>query len=758
MKGLVKVFADNNVSRLLGDGTGHFPFVITTKALKFDLKACPNGKFLPGPFFLGPVDLGEERVTFLTAITPLATLKDGDEEITLEKGKIHKCRDHVVIVSGILKATVATLVPVHDTWKACLSTGKFKGLPDMVQTPLKYDKDQFSLPTKEEIENFFSQIISQPQVMGDLSEEYDRLCTEAAAIDTLIWSKAAFYSKKDAATKKKGLFENPNRKDKDLDKKTFEEALKNFREAVKLAKTMEAEFHKNRDELADLVRRYYEILEGDNDFMSDGILRGSQKGIEKHLKELEVDRTTCRLGVYKTPLSIAQQSKTIAKFIKNVENFRNKPKWKSDKREPSKAISFVKANETYMTKIGPLLQAANKGEVAEKINELLREARATANKNEKVDVGELVHLLSALKKEYKDDAPASATEKKPKKTGGKCIGPDCEKRTRPIIGKGLCFECLCEDPEWDKRLHHYEYCAQVVLNEARDPAFKKVATKIQRKEFKDGLVALEIEDKDGNMITVPEDHGPGEKVDDHLKFKDIHGNDVFMEDEEDPFEDATPVPWKPSIRGIFDNAYEAFEKKKDGCYQKMCDALDTAEAFFATLSIPDEVEKSEDSSDEEEEEEEGSSAPMESESSSGEEEEEDEEEVEYRRSKDKKRARDAENSSVPDDLLVTTLKAAKMGDDKDRQELLGLASSGKTKKLQIKAQEVITANTVHYKIVMLHSDGITANDYLQAGISVFGPPISLSRGDAEAKAKSIIDQLAEGDIEATYKIVEIRPH
>lgn len=540
----------------------------------------------------------------------------------------------------------------------------------------------------------------------ELYAKYDALCERANALHKEVWSRKGYVSKQKAASDAKGKYERMGEKEADLVK--FGETLPKLEEQVTTAETEQSKWFENRQALAAVISPYQECIAAEDFPVGVTRFQSSIEKIGKELTALGMDKDTHVIAKFMNQNKLPALIAKVDNFVKDVEKFKAQPKWKPSKADKSKAQRIIKASEDVMKTLQPLLTKDGKQETVETITGLLRDLKDGCERDqEEFDIGEIQYRVGQLKKDYAaalDRSKKSPAKKSKKNHDGKCVGPDCAKRTAKLVAKDLCFSCLEDDNEFARRVTAYR-------DNTED--FKAVATPMQKKHFKNGLTLSDIKKL------------RGETPDEDDEFTLVH---------------------KP-VKTVFDNAYEAFveSKGKNDSYDALIKALEEAEKFFSTMEIPHDVEEDSD-------EERGSEDSVEFEESS-----EEEESSSSSSSSDediavsRKRSRDNDDS----DFLPQVIRAMDLAEPEERKRIRSLYESQELGSVNDLVRAINLRHSVHYEIKLFRPDGSPPiSEHLLHFFQISNNHICDSREEAERRVKLFkIDEISN----LNYRIEEVRP-
>lgn len=533
-----------------------------------------------------------------------------------------------------------------------------------------------------------------------LKEQYDALCEQSATIDPKVWSRKGNES---SQVHSKSALAKCEKNDTEYHRKALKIKLDKFKEKVEAAKKSEEEWMSGRQSLADCLLTFKSQC-ADADFPKDNTsLVNAKKIIEDAVEPWKPDAETQLVSEFVSRTNLDTILKKFKAFTNSLEKAKKQPAFKPKLLDASKVIQFLKEASPVLQRVSALASTDGLVSKLERWQVLMEEAKQTALKNEKYDCGELKAILDYFKSKYKAATPKDSAVAETEDKRGKCQGEHCEKPNNAVLlAKGLCFNCLNEDDEFQKRLHMYQYNA----NEYEDYANEE-----QKEEFETGIIK---ENSQGHSELV-----------------------------------------QSSIQDQFNDAYEAFEHKKGkkGSYQKLCKALDRAEQFFATMDIPKEGESDD---EEQESDEEGEFVSLGSEDEDEEEEDSDEEEEVVADPKSgRKRGRELDLIQEHDEFTGDLIRAMCIGKEEHRESIQKVYQSGDRKQLKQCIDQIIKENTRHYRVVMLRADGTLISPDLQTFLDVRGESKFMDYARAEKAGQELLSLLK--DNEYKFRIDEIKP-
>ena len=293
-----------------------------------------------------------------------------------------------------------------------------------------------------------------------LKEQYDALCEQSATIDPKVWSRKGNES---SQVHSKSALAKCEKNDTEDHRKALKIKLDKFKEKVESAKKSEEEWMSGRQSLADCLLTFKRQC-ADADFPKDNTsLVNAKKIIEDAVEPWKPDAETQLVSEFVSRTNLDTILKKFKAFTNSLEKAKKQPAFKPKLLDASKVIQFLKEASPVLQRVSALASTDGLVSKLERWQVLMEEAKQTALKNEKYDCGELKSILDYFKSKYKA-ASASAASKQTTDDNkrGKCQGEDCEKPNNAyLVDKGLCYNCLNEDHEWDKRVHTYQYIANV---------------------------------------------------------------------------------------------------------------------------------------------------------------------------------------------------------------------------------------------------------------------------------------------------------
>ena len=420
MEGLVKnlnSFAqENETQTVYGLENDVFHPVCTLEALLIDLAAHPQGNIVPSPFYLGPIEVSENH-DYVTAITDAEIRHNGTAYKLKAESRMHVAGSPMEVISGWVKSTTVSPVPVHDHWRRCLTEQKKPGGFSGLKAPkaAKTQQGCFLLPTLRHVGEHLSALVNSPEILMEYEEKkarYDALVADVSSINKDVWAKPTHMNKQEKAKKMLDKYYNGGKKATDL--KAFAKTVDEFAEAIEKAKELQQKCEAARLELCTAVQSFSEFIRRPEFPESNGSVKKSVHSIKEALAPHQVDLETGMAAKLVTEVQSKKLVTKITDFIKRVENTINKPKWVARLMKPGDVLVQIKRIEPKLTSWNVRVTQGDEKDILEQLNQLIVGAKADASVEKAYDMGQIFHLADQLQAKFPIHDPA--VKEKPKTT------------------------------------------------------------------------------------------------------------------------------------------------------------------------------------------------------------------------------------------------------------------------------------------------------------------------------------------------------